>query len=43
MTTERIEDAELNALVDGELDAQRQAEVEAWLAENPDAGQRVAQ
>jgi anti-sigma factor RsiW len=43
MTGERIEDAELNALVDGELDPVRQAEVEAWLAEHPDAGQRVAQ
>lgn len=43
MSGERIEDAELNALVDGELDPGRQAEVEAWLADHPDAGQRVAQ
>ena len=43
MTVERIEDGELNALVDGELDPVRQAEVEAWLAGHPDAGQRVAQ
>ena len=43
MNGERIEDGELNALVDGELDPVRQAEVEAWLAGNPEAGQRVAQ
>jgi anti-sigma factor RsiW len=39
---ERIEDAELNALVDGELDTARQAEVEAWLGSEPDAARRVA-
>lgn len=42
MTEDRITDSELNALVDGELDAARQAEIEAWLAENPDTAQRVA-
>jgi anti-sigma factor RsiW len=42
MSGERIEVAELNALVDGELDAGRQAEVEAWLGGDPDAAQRVA-
>jgi anti-sigma factor RsiW len=40
---ERIEDAELNALVDGELDSGRQAEVEAWLAGDADGARRVAQ
>ena len=42
MSEDRITDSELNALVDGELDAVRQAEIEAWLAENPDTAQRVA-
>jgi anti-sigma factor RsiW len=42
VTVERVEDAELNALVDGELDAGRQAEVEAWLADQAEAGRRVA-
>jgi anti-sigma factor RsiW len=42
MSGERIEDAELNALVDGELDTARQAEVEAWLGSEPDAARRVA-
>lgn len=43
MSRERIEDAELNALVDGELDPGRQAEIEAWLGNEPDAAQRIAQ
>lgn len=43
MNGERVEDAELNALVDGELDPGRQAEVEAWLGDEPDAARRVAQ
>lgn len=42
MTERHIEDAELHALVDGELDPARQAEVEAWLSDHPDAAQRVA-
>lgn len=42
MGDDRVSDSELNALVDGELDAARQAEVEAWLADNPEAAQRVA-
>jgi anti-sigma factor RsiW len=42
MSEERISDAELNALVDGELDPSRQAEIEVWLAENPDTARRVA-
>lgn len=42
MSDRRIEDSELHALVDGELDAARRAEVEAWLSENPEAAGRVA-
>ncbi len=42
MTDRQIDDGELHALVDGELDPARQAEVEAWLSENPDAAGRVA-
>jgi len=42
MGEDRVSDSELNALVDGELDPARQAEIEAWLAENPEAAQRVA-
>ncbi len=42
MSDDAISDSELNALVDGELDAGRQAEIEAWLADNPEAAQRVA-
>jgi anti-sigma factor RsiW len=37
MNDQRIDDGELHALVDGELDPARQAEVEAWLSENPEA------
>ena len=42
MTDKRIEDSELHALVDGELDPARQAEVEAWLSDNPEASRRVS-
>ncbi|MBO6783315.1 MAG: anti-sigma factor [Alphaproteobacteria bacterium] len=42
MTEDRISDSELNALVDGELDPARQAEIEDWLADNSDAARRVA-
>ena len=42
MNDQRIDEGELHALVDGELDPARQAEVEAWLSENPEAAGRVA-
>lgn len=42
MNDDRVSEGELNALVDGELDPARQAQVEAQLAENPDAARRVA-
>ena len=42
MIDRQIDEGELHALVDGELDAARQAEVEAWLSENPEAAGRVA-
>jgi anti-sigma factor RsiW len=42
MNDRQIDEGELHALVDGELDTARQAEVEAWLSENPDAAGRVA-
>ena len=42
MTDRQIDEGELHALVDGELDPARQAEVEAWLSENADAAGRVA-
>ena len=42
MIDRQIDDGELHALVDGELDPARQAEVEAWLSENPEAAGRVA-
>jgi len=42
MSEPGIEDSELHALVDGELDPARQAEVEAWLSDNPEAARRVA-
>lgn len=38
---ETVSDYELHAYVDGELDAQRRLEVEAWLAANPQAAARV--
>ena len=42
MNDRQIDESELHALVDGELDPARQAEVEAWLSENPEAAGRVA-
>jgi anti-sigma factor RsiW len=36
-----IGDAELNAYLDGELDAEGQTVVAAWLAENPENGARL--
>jgi len=42
MSDRRIEASELHALVDGELDPARQAEVEALLARNPEDAKRVA-
>lgn len=42
MSEDRISDSELNALVDGELDPARQAEIEAWLAGDPESASRVA-
>jgi anti-sigma factor RsiW len=38
---ERIGEAELNAYLDGELDAEGRAAVEAWLADNPDEAARL--
>ncbi|MDQ2102324.1 anti-sigma factor family protein, partial [Azospirillum isscasi] len=38
---EPISDIDLNAYVDGELDAQRRIEVEAWLEANPEDAARV--
>jgi anti-sigma factor RsiW len=38
---ERIGEAELNAYLDGELDAEARTEVEAWLADNPDEAARL--
>jgi anti-sigma factor RsiW len=42
MIDRQIDEGELHALVDGELDPARQAEVEAWLSENSEAAGRVA-
>ena len=36
-----VDDEELHAYVDGELNQQRRVEVEAWLASNPSASARV--
>jgi len=36
-----VSDGELHAFVDGELEAVRRADVEAWLADNPEAAARV--
>ncbi len=38
-----ITEAELHALIDGQLTLERQVEVEAWLAERPEEAQRVAE
>lgn len=37
-----VSEADLQAYVDGRLDAQRRAQVEAWLAARPDDAERVA-
>jgi anti-sigma factor RsiW len=37
-----VNDAEIQAYVDGRLDAERRAEVDAWLAAHPDEQERVA-
>ena len=42
MGEDRVSDSELNALVDDELEPARQAEIEAWLADNLETAQRVA-
>ncbi|WP_374572048.1 anti-sigma factor [Phenylobacterium sp.] len=42
MSAHPITEDDLHALVDGQLAAARQAEVEAWLAGHPDAAARVA-
>jgi anti-sigma factor RsiW len=42
MIARRIGDDDIHAYVDGQLDAGRRAEVEAWLAENPEAAARAA-
>lgn len=41
-STGTVRKAELHAFVDGQLDAARRREVEAYLASNPDAAERVA-
>ena len=38
---ERIGETELNAYLDGELDAEARVEVEKWLADNPDEAARL--
>ncbi len=38
----RIEEADLHAWVDGQLDAERALAVEAWIAADPEAASRVA-
>ncbi|HEU0187401.1 MAG TPA: anti-sigma factor [Gallionellaceae bacterium] len=40
--TQQISEAELQAYVDGQLEPQRHAEVERWLAESPDHAECVA-
>ncbi len=40
--TPEISESDLHAFIDGELDAARRAEVEAWIMENPDDAARVA-
>jgi anti-sigma factor RsiW len=42
MLARTIGDEDIPAFVDGALDPARRAEVEAWLAENPDAAARAA-
>lgn len=43
MTNETVNDAELHAYVDGQLDQTRRRAVEAYLATHPDEAERVAQ
>ncbi|MBT5050224.1 MAG: anti-sigma factor, partial [Rhodospirillaceae bacterium] len=38
---ERIGEAELNAYLDGELDAEARVGIESWLAENPEEAARL--
>ena len=38
---ERIGEAELDAYLDGELDAEARLAVEAWLVDNPDEAARL--
>ena len=42
MTQVPISDVDLQAFVDGQLDSKRRAEVEAYIAANPEAAQTVA-
>ena len=42
MITRPIGDDDIHAYVDGQLDLARRAEIEAWLAENPEAAARAA-
>ena len=41
--TQTVEEHELHAYVDGQLDPQRREVVEAWLADHPEAAQKVAE
>ncbi|VAW78126.1 Transmembrane regulator protein PrtR [hydrothermal vent metagenome] len=40
-STQSVSEQELHAYADGELDAQRRLEVEAWLATHPDAASKL--
>lgn len=42
MNTRPVGDDDIHAYVDGQLDLARRAEVQAWLAENPEAAARAA-
>jgi len=41
--TQPVEEQELHAYVDGQLDPQRREAVEAWLVDHPEAAQQVAE
>lgn len=41
METQPVRDNDLHAYADGQLDPARRIEVEAWLADNPDAAARI--